>query len=351
MKATVKIFRSRRGCLVAAFLVAVAGLILSRTVWEERVERPGAEEMRQAASKAEEWFELVEREKEKRGITSDSGSNIRYNMLLGDEWSDITTTLGLLEAKEAAANPDFAALIVKWLLQAGIDSTSCVGITLSGSFPSLAISSLAALHALGAEAVVVSSLGSSTYGANQPEATWIDIESWLRRDDSFRFRSELVTRGAENDSGGGLSEAGIEAMERAAIRAGVELYIPDNLLESIRTKTELFLERGIDLLINVGGNQASLGGCPHSYAVPTGFNQSMNVCSHENKGVIARLSENGLPFAHLLNIREIASRNCVSSGSCLYNHVIFNKIGVYITLFLIVTILVICYNDNDIAAI
>ncbi|MBD3180221.1 MAG: poly-gamma-glutamate system protein [Candidatus Latescibacteria bacterium] len=350
MKLNRKIFRNRRGCLVAAFIVAAAGLVLSRTVWEKRVERPEAAVMRRAARKAEEWFGLVREEKEQRGITSDSGSNIRYKALIGDEWSDITTTLGSLEAKEAAAEPDFAALMVKWLLQAGIDSTSSVGITLSGSFPSLAISSLAALHVLGAEAVVVSSLGSSTYGANQPEATWIDIESWLGRDDSFRFRSSLVTRGAENDSGGGLSEHGIEVMEKAAGRTGISLYVPDNLLESIRTKTELFLERGIGLLINIGGNQSSLGGCPHAYAIPTGFHQSMTVCSHENKGVIPRMSEKGVPFVHLLNIREISSRNCVSSGGCLYNHIIFNNIGVYITLFLIVTILIICYNDNDIAA-
>ncbi len=352
MKNPAAILKKRNACLVAAFLVALIGLALTETLLKESVERSDAGSMRLAARQAAEWFEAVGAAKEKRGIVSDARTGIRHGGMLGNDWSSFTTTLGSLEAKEIAANPDFAALVVRWLDEAGIDSTDRVGVTLSGSFPSLAISAFAALHTLGIEAVVVSSVGASCYGANQPGATWLDIESWLAEDGIFDFRSALVTMGAEGDAGGGLSEEGIEEIRSAAKRNGVELYVPRSLEESIAAKMDLFEKSEISLLINIGGNQASLGACPHSTAIRNGYHRSIGVCRHGNRGIIQRLAEKGIPCIHILGIRDLAQKNCISvdpgvrPGDCLYNKTNVNKIAVWIVLLTIAFFVKICYNHR-----
>lgn len=352
MKNPSPILKNKNACLIGAFLVAIIGLALTETLWRKSAERPDAGSMRLAATQAAEWFQIVGAAKEKRGIVSDAQTDIRYGAMLGSDWSSFTTTLGSLEAKEIAANPDFAALVVRWLDDAGIDSTDRVGIMLSGSFPSLAISVFAALHTLGIQAVVVSSLGSSCYGANQPGATWIDIESWLAEDNAFDFRSVLVTMGAEGDAGGGLSEEGIEEMRTAAERNGVELYVPRSLEESIAAKVSLFEKSDISLVVNIGGNQASVGACPHSTTIPNGYHRSIDVCRHRNRGIILRLAEKGIPYLHILGIRDLAQKYCISAdlgaqpGNCLYNKMNVNRIAVYGVLLLIAFFIRICYNKK-----
>jgi poly-gamma-glutamate system protein len=350
MKSLASVLGNRNTCLLGAFLVAVIGLALIETQWRESVERSDAGLMRLAVAQAVEWFEAVGSAKQKRGIVTDARTSIKYGAMLGSDWSSFTTTLGSLEAKEIAANPDFAALVVRWLDEAGIDSTDTVGVMISGSFPSLAISVFAALRALGIEAVVVSSLGASSYGANQPGATWIDIESWLAEDGSFEFRSSLVTMGAEWDAGGGLSEEGIEEMRLAAKRNGVDLFVPGSLEESIAVKTALFEKRNVKLIINIGGNQASLGTCPHSAAIRNGYHNPVDMCRHANRGIILRLMEKGVPYIHMVNIKDLALRYCISAdahargGSCLYNRMKVNKIAVCIFLLLIASPILFCYN-------
>ncbi len=344
------ILANRNVRLLCVFLVAAIGFTLTETLWKKCEQRHDASTMRLAAGLAREWFERVGSEKEKRGIVTDAKTGTRYSYMLGDDWSSITTTLGALEAKEIAADPDFAALVAMWLGEAGLDSTDRVGVMLSGSFPSLAISTFAALRTLGMDAVVVSSLGSSCYGANQPRATWIDIESWLAEDPDFGFRSSMVTMGAEGDAGGGLSDEGIEVMRSAAVRNGVKLYLPESLEESIAAKTELFERREVSLVINIGGNQASMGGCPHSTVIPNGFNRSLSVCGHRDRGVISRLADKGMPYIHLLNIRDLANRYRISSGfedksGCLlYSDLKINKIAVLFVLFSIAISYKLCYN-------
>jgi poly-gamma-glutamate system protein len=228
--------------------------------------------------------------------------------MLGEHYSPITTTLGSREAKETAANPAFAALLVRLLHDAGVDSGEAVGVTLSGSFPTLGIATLAALECVGARAILVSSLGSSSYGANQPAVTWIDMESWLRQRSGLRSASMFVTAGAEGDSGGGLPEGGLDLLQEAARRTGVVLRKTPSLEEAIRLRTDLFSAMGISALVNVGGGQTSLGVCPHAPVLPTGYQQSLPACSDPGRGVIERLAESGIPVIHLLNVRELAHR-------------------------------------------
>jgi len=318
--------------LLLVLVLALLSLLSIELLFTSSKERSDALKMEEAVSLAETWFGKIELMKKEKGIVSDAETSIKHSGLIGNEFTDITTTLGSLEAKEISTNPEFAALIVKYLTDSNIDSTNKVGVILSGSFPSLSISSLAAIQTLNASAIIFSSLGASMFGANQHGATWLDIENYLIKNAGFTYRSNLVTLGAEADNGGGLSDEGVQILKTTAAENNVDLYLPHSIKESIDKKVDLLLKNKIDLLINIGGNQTSLGACVHSLNIPNGFHNKVECCSDEDRGVIMQLNEKGIPFINLLNIKDLAIKNdlsinpSVTSLGSIYKEIKYEKV-------------------------
>jgi poly-gamma-glutamate system protein len=299
---------SRKGRLALLALTSLLALFCTRRYAVEEQERADAPAMRRAEDLAARWFVLVAEEKIRNQVPAEVTPAIPYAGMLGAGWSEITTTLGSLEAKRTAANPRWAALMVRLLHDAGVDSTKTVGISLSGSFPSLGICTLAALQTIGARAVVVTSLGSSSYGANQPGATWLDMEEWLLHQGGLRDRTMLLTPGAEGDSGAGMPDEGILLLKQTAVRYGRTLVFSSSYADALHRKMELFTRNGITLLVNVGGSQTSLGTCRHAEMLPNGFHATIPPCADTGRGIIERLAGQGIPFIHLLHVNSMAAR-------------------------------------------
>lgn len=327
--------------LVLIFSFALISLVIIEIFFTKYEERIDHNKMSEAVSLAEKWFGAIDQMKKERNISSDVKTNIKYSNLIGNEFTDLTTTLSSLGTKEISTNPNFAALILKYMTDSGIDSAKTVGIILSGSFPSLAISSLAAAQAMKVKAILFSSLGASMFGANQFGATWIDMECYLREKSNLKYRSSLITLGGENDNGGGLSGEGIRILKAIASNYNVDFYIPNSFKESVGKKVDILLKNKIDLLINVGGNQTGLGVCVHSSNIPNGLHSKIESCGDEDRGIILRLSEKGIPFINLLNIRSLAIDNDLSlnpsvvSSSSIYWERKIKKIPVAFSLFIL----------------
>jgi poly-gamma-glutamate system protein len=289
---------------------AVIALILVETRCTQIRQHPDYAEMKEAESLALYWNIIVSEKKKELGIVSqDLSGDVASGPFTGDEWSDITTTLGSLEAKELASDPAFAALAVRLLREAGIDSSDCVGVMVSGSFPSISTSVLAALQTIGAHVLLVSSLGASSYGANQPMATWADMESWLHTGGGLKYHSAIVTFGGEGDTGGGISDEGKEMLRAAIERTHAPFYHPLTLDSAISCRMHLFFgDRPVSLLINIGGSQAGLGACSHASTIPNGYHRNISTCDDPDRGVLSRASEAGVPVIHFLNIRSLAAR-------------------------------------------
>jgi poly-gamma-glutamate system protein len=327
--------------LLIVFSVILTGTLVAESLFRKQEPLSYGATMSGSAEMTARMFKVIEQLKVERGIRSDAVSNLPYSFMIGDEWSEITTTLGSLDAKEISTNPDFSALIVRLLHEAKISKGDKVGVILSGSFPSLAVSALTAIQVMGAEALVMSSIGASTYGANQPEATWCDMESVLKRA-GLHFSTVLVSMGAGEDAGVGLSEEGKAIIKNTAYRNKVDLYIPGSLMESIDKRVGIFASADISLLINIGGNETALGGCSHSLSIPNGLHSTLTVCSDDDRGVIARMSESGVPFINMLDIKDLASRygidvspgNNYSEASALYYTTTTNKPAVGVILFI-----------------
>jgi poly-gamma-glutamate system protein len=290
-----------------SFILAVASYYIAERWCIAYEDRSDVTQMRNAIALTQHWFHIVTEKKQRMGLYHPTGQN-EYDALLGEEYSDITTTLGSVEAKTSAANPMFAAVLVRMLNDAGSDSSSTIGITLSGSFPSLSIATLAAVQTIGAKAVIFSSLGASSYGANQPSATWIDMERWLRDQGGLKLKSSIVSYGAECDTGGGIPDEGKALLREAALRNHANLFVPVSFQEAIEKRVDVFRENHIRLLINIGGNQSVLGGCSHSTTIPNGFHQTLRSCTDKDRGALVRMSEYGVPVIHLLYIKDLAAK-------------------------------------------
>lgn len=336
--------------LLIVFTVVMIGFVISESCLKDTEEKTYSIKMQQAVELTKKWFRIIQVQKEIRGIESDAKSNIPYRYMLGDDYTFLTTTIGTLNAKEISANPDFAALMVRWIEEANIKPGDKVGIIVSGSFPALAISTLAAMETLGLDIVLMSSLGASSYGANQSNATWLDMENWLIEYGDMKYKSTIVSIGAENDNGLGIIDEGIELIREAAGRNERDLFIPENLMHSINKRVEILVKENVSLLINIGGNQTAVGRCAHSAAIPNGFNEALHLCHDEERGIIQELNSKGVPIINLLNIKDLAFKYGIdispgksyAKSSMLFNEKKTNKVALSIVLgmsILIITVI------------
>ena len=233
--------------------------------------------------------------------------------LIGIEYSPITTTLGSLKSKQISANPDFAALMVRWLWSVGVREGDTVAVSLTGSFPALNLAAFAAIQTLNLHAVTVSSLGASSWGANQPEMTWVDMERLLMDNGLIINGSDAITMGGGGDRGGGLPLEGQEILMRKIQESGILFLDPKSLIQAIGMKLTFYgnLDQ-YKCFINIGGGQAALGRGPGGRTLPTGllrtFPEDGPFESGEVDGVIFYFLRQGIPVIHLLEIHRIARR-------------------------------------------
>ena len=230
--------------------------------------------------------------------------------LVGPETSLITNATGDLDAKLTSLNPNFAGVLVEYFRQAGLRPRDPVAVALSGSFPGLNVCVYAALEVMALRPVVVTSIGSSNWGANDPAFTWLDMESLLRAKGIFQTVSLAASYGGGDDMGRGLSPRGRELLAEAAARHGVPLLRSENIEEAITRRMAFYEEqargRGYRLFVNVGGGVASLGSSLNKPLLPNGLLTSLPARNWPRKGCLILMAEKGVPVVHLLRISELA---------------------------------------------
>jgi len=183
--------------------------------------------------------------------------------LIGVASSPFTSTSGDLEAKQATINPNWGAVAVRMLAEAGVESGDTVAVAVSGSFPALNIAVYAALEVMRLEPLIIVSGSASQWGANVPGFGWMDIARHLREAQIIDIRADAATLGGIDDRGGGLNERGIEMIRQAAERAGIEVVVPDSYAAAVADRIRIYREAAdgtpIAAYINVGGAVASTG--------------------------------------------------------------------------------------------
>lgn len=295
------------------FLLALASLLLW---WGMETAlggfRPAASaEMHEAARLMQISTQLIRAEKRQRGLLQAAGIDPAQTGLIGPEYSETTTSMGILQAKRTATNPDLAAAIVREIDSLQLPSGSPVVLLMSGSIVGANIAALSAVQALGLKPLVISSLGSSMYGATDPEFTWLDMLQLLIAQDLFRPQQIAAVVGGDGAVGRSLSQAGQEALRQNIADSGVPLINEASAQRVIEQLMALLKEEtttGWPLLINVGGSVAALGTCENGALLPTGLITEPSQCEAGVPGLVLATLAQGGQVLHILNMKSLAGQ-------------------------------------------
>lgn len=289
------------------------------------------------------------------GISLDTTLDPNATGMIGEEYTDLTTTLGNLEAKRTATNPAFAALLVKFFTEAHLQAGDVVAINASGSFPMLILATLSAAKVMNLSPLLIYSFGASMYGANIPEFTFVDMLAHLRTKALLPYRPLAVSLGGEHDRADGLFDPNSKAVFlKLAQTAGVPLIQENELAESIRKRQQLYQQAAggnpIACFVNIGGTSAGYGITTASLKFPNGLVLSFPSALPESpvRGLIFDYAEQGIPVIHLLNIRELATLHglpidpaplpAIGEGG-VYYHIVYRRgslLGVLFVIFLLI---------------
>ncbi len=250
--------------------------------------------------------------REGKGIPVNPQDDINLTGLIGLESSIITTSLGNLEAKRTAANPNFAGLIVSLLDAAGVKRGDTIAIGASSSFPALIVASLCAAKAMELKTLLICSLGASQWGANDPGFHWLDFHQCLLRAGVVEVEPVALSLGGDGDVGKDMSPEGRSLLREAAQKSGARFLDGSDLSRNVEERLRLF---GVDsssarlkAFVNIGGGYANMGTDSEILRVPPGLAAFGRLPAPERRGVIFEMAARRIPVIHLLYIKGICER-------------------------------------------
>jgi len=297
--------------LLAIILVAVfaAGGDLAVERFQITERSPYYAEQLEASHLALQAMAAIKEARLQKGDSFDLEVDPAQSGLIGTFISPVTSTSGNLEAKQTTINPNFAAVIVALLEQAGVRQGDPVAVSVTGSFPAMNIALYAALKALRLKPTIISSVSSSQWGANDPGFLWIDMEHHLYNQGIFPFRSVAASIGGRYDKGKEMSEAARQSIIQAIEKNGLARIADRTLHENVDQRISLyFKEERPRAYINVGGGIAAVGAERKRRGfLKSGLTPSEDHLIKNGKFVVSHFFQEGTPVIHLENIRQLAS--------------------------------------------
>ncbi len=295
--------------LIAA--IAIAAMVVVEA-FPERTSEAYLHQMLEASKLTHEAFVAIKRERGRRRIGIDPIADPSESGLIGIAMSDVTSAHGNLLAKQTSVNPNWAAVSVHLLREAGVNEGDTVAVGVSGSFPALNTAVYAAMATLQLEAVVITSASGSQWGANHPKLLWLDMERLLFERKIFPYRSAAVSLGGAEDRALGMSEKGIQALQKTIGRTGLRMIQPANYAESVVERLAIYRsgagEKPIRAYINIGGGTSSVGTRRAKFAYEPGVNTRTPPKAALIDSVMARFLDQGIPVIHYLQINHMAQR-------------------------------------------
>ena len=231
--------------------------------------------------------------------------------MFGDKESPITTDEGRIQEKITVLNPNFSAIVVDMLNQLNLKPGDNVGVTLTGSLPGANLAVFSAIKALKLNPVIITSAGSSWWGANNPDFTWLDMETALVQKGVFNFKSKAASIGGSDDEGGlRLSRLGKQLLIDAINRNQVTLINEGGLSANIEKRMQVFSQfNSLDnysALINVGGGIAAIGHSANSNLLPRGVVRKVPMKNYPGKGILHQFSDVNVPLIMIDDVESLA---------------------------------------------
>jgi len=297
----------------ALIILLVGVLIVEQTKFTAKT--PYYDEQIQAAQLMKSSLEAIKKERLKRAIPLDVGLDPNQTGIIGKEYTQLTTSLGNLEAKRTSTNPAFAALLVKYFKEANLKKGDVIAIGASGSFPALIMAALSATKVLELEPLLIYSVGSSEYGANIPEFTFVQMLDSLNEKNIIPYKLLAISMGGYLDQAQGMFYPDSQkTIQYIAQVSGVYFINTDSVEENIQQRMQLYRAasngKPIKAFVNIGGATPNYGNTNASITYPNGLViNGPKIPDHPERGLIFEYQNLGVPIIHLLNIRNLAVKN------------------------------------------
>ena len=296
---------------VLVALIAVATL-LSAERFKVIQLQPHFEEKLEAAQRMERGMDVIRTHRVRNAAAVDLDVDPTNSGLIGFAASSTTTNTGSLEAKRTTVNPNWAAVVVDLLTRAGAERGDLVAVGVSGSFPALNLAAFAAIETLDLEAVSVASAGASSWGANIPGLSWLDMERVLIQADVISQGSVAASLGGTRDRAVGMSSSGRRRLRNAIDRNGLTFIETKDEIESIERRMEVYAEhaggRRFTAYINAGGSLVSIGPKSVKRIYKPGLILKPHPRALQVDSVIMRFLTDGVPVINLSKVLPLAER-------------------------------------------
>ncbi len=321
----------------------------------------------QAAELSQKAMSAIKKEKRLLGLKIDKRFDPSESGLIGIKESNITSDHGVLRSKQISINPNLSALIVQWLFDLKLKRGDYVAVGMTGSFPALDVSTLAAINVMGLKPVLITSATASNWGANIPKFNWLDMLHVLNEKKIINVKPLASSIGASKDLGRNIESAGLKAVLNSIKKYDIELIREPMVSESIDKRLQIYSEAAgedeIKAYINIGGGIASIG---KHFAKPnlskeqkeriktsflkTGPNIELPVTLANTNSVAIRYLKLGIPVINIKNIKKIATdynlspwKKDLSIGiGSLFFHEKYNILLAFIGLLIIIAV---CYGE------
>ena len=300
-----------RVILLVSVILAIASISSVELITVKK-KRPYYTKKTQAALAMKDGMEAIKDYRLKHSNPIDSEFDPAESGMIGLPESPITSKTGQLAAKQQTVNPNWAAVMVEMYKDAGLKKGDTVAMGFSGSFPALNLAAIVGAEALNLNVLAITSVAASTWGANIPNFTWLDMESFLYKEDIIKHKSIAASLGGMEDVALGTSKKKRAMLTSAIERNGLKPLEFETTAEHIDERMALYWEHAgesrIAAYVNVGGSLGSIG----TKAVKTLFKPGLNINPPQEvlgvDGVITRFAREGLPVINLVYIEKLAKQ-------------------------------------------
>jgi len=297
-----------KAAFLLSFLLSVAVLLIDKFLLPKRFgDAEDQFEMIQAASIMRRAIVEVGAGRLQKGIEIDPLYDPNLTGLIGSEFTNMTTTLGDLEAKRTTTNPNFAPLLVHLLKEAGVNNGDTIAVGASGSFPALLLATLSAARAMDLNPIVICSLSSSMWGANDPDFTLLDMYEYAQN--VLKYDLSALSIGGYRDIGKSMEAEAAGLLEQRIRASGIEFIYESDFRTNVETRMSIYTTKAglaeIAAFINIGGNEINIGTSASILKVRPGLAEITEFPPLDQQGMIHEFAKKKVPVIHLLNIKKL----------------------------------------------
>ncbi len=291
--------------LVIFALLSIALFVIEVST-QKSVKARYYEEKIKAGQIFHEAMKTVKKERERVRLPIDNINDPNETGIIGQQFTVITFQRSDLSASLTSTNPNFSAIFVEYFKKLKLKSGDMVAVGVDGTFPAVNLALYSALRELEIKPVIITTISSAMWGANNPELTWLDMEHVNYQQGIFAFKSMSAAFGGEDDMGRGFSPEARILLKNAAARNDVPLLLADSLSMNIKKRSDFYFGQGkIKAFINIGKSVANIG---VNHVTPiTGLIKERPKNINENS-IIGQMLDRKIPVINIIDVNKIATR-------------------------------------------